>query len=393
LETLEGDGDDQNPDCLTCHTVGQGETGGFVDRATTNGLAGVQCESCHGPGLDHVSSPHDPSRRPPKDIAGNVCGRCHIGCGCHRDTTYPTFQRWSESKHGGVDDNVAEYFANGQLLTVCGVCHSGDYRLEAVIGDAAPGDELLVGKTAGEMNGVACVICHDPHSRTGHAANPDPGWDYQLRYRQVADPTPSNSAHDSSDPDRFNLCGQCHRGRGRTWQSTDRGPHHSVQSNVYVGEMPMPEGQEDDPLAASVRSVHASADEQCCTCHMFRNDTDGGPIPSAGGHTFEGSTEGCSAADCHASPDAALAAMTSLQNEVQAGLDDIAARLGDPNAWEYAAAGGADEAGQSALSDEIKKARFLYHYVISDGSLGVHNPQYVRSMLRKADRLLASIRR
>ncbi len=74
-------------------------------------------------------------------------------------------------------------------------------------------------------------------------------------------------------------------------------------------------------------------------------------------------------------------------------LDDVAARLGDAAAWEYVENGGPDAAGQAAIGSEIKKARFLYHYVVSDGSFGVHNPAMVRAMLIEAQALLTSIGR
>ena len=61
--------------CLHCHATGYGQPGGFVSEVETPELRNLGCESCHGPGSDHIDSGD------PDDIIGDLsvadCERCH----------------------------------------------------------------------------------------------------------------------------------------------------------------------------------------------------------------------------------------------------------------------------------------------------------------------------
>lgn len=383
LETLKAIGQGTNPSCIGCHTVGFGEAGGYVDEATTPHLAGVQCENCHGAGRDHVNNVDSVAFRPPKSISSEVCGKCHNG------THHPTFDEWSSSLHAHVTAELAEEFIEGVNANSCGVCHSGDTRQRSLVEGLTVTADFLKGRSHDELNAVECATCHNPHKRTGNAVFVrNAGRDYQLRYPEVASPAQSNSIADTTNPARFNLCGQCHHDRGRVWSDTSRSSHHSIQANFLVGEMPLPNNNQS-LLVPNTNTAHRFVPKQCVTCHMYQEEfSDALPLAKSG-HKFEVNMEGCSTVACHPTAESAESDLNTLQATVQAGLDEIHARLGDPSTWEYSSAGGPSD--QTQVSDDVKKIRFLYYWVANDGSKGAHNPEYARKILTDAKARLSAI--
>lgn len=75
LATLERIGSDWDPDCVSCHVVGLESTKGFQAREKTPHLTDVGCESCHGPGAQHVKKP---AEAPMPKIGKASCLGCHV---------------------------------------------------------------------------------------------------------------------------------------------------------------------------------------------------------------------------------------------------------------------------------------------------------------------------
>ena len=198
LDTLDAIGQGTNPACLPCHTVGYGEAGGFIDRATTNALAGVQCESCHGAGGPHVSDVQNVMMRPPSSVKmldAQICGKCHT------KVIHSLFEEWQDSAHSGNEEAGAIFWPEDSAafvgnrttrvdetpvapsrLASCGECHSGDARQLRFQEGVTITDRTLADlhKTSeavheplivSDLHPQVCVTCHDPHKATGNGSS------------------------------------------------------------------------------------------------------------------------------------------------------------------------------------------------------------------------------
>ena len=93
LLTLQAAGREDEQECLGCHTTAYGELSGYRG-SNTPSLAGVGCESCHGPGADHVALGKDATAA---SVYGLVSGcescRPEPGCRtCHDGDNDPDFR-------------------------------------------------------------------------------------------------------------------------------------------------------------------------------------------------------------------------------------------------------------------------------------------------------------
>ncbi|HEM45504.1 MAG TPA: hypothetical protein ENO23_00495, partial [Alphaproteobacteria bacterium] len=94
FHTLELQGVENNPKCVSCHVTGYGRYSGYDAEAEARrpySLRGVQCEACHGPGTLHVRD-------------GSYVESARRSCrACHTDAYSPDFEfetYWRRGGHG-----------------------------------------------------------------------------------------------------------------------------------------------------------------------------------------------------------------------------------------------------------------------------------------------------
>ena len=87
-QTLVDKKKDAMPDCIPCHVLGNGKSGGFVNFTQTPKLVNVQCESCHGMGTGHDAFAEKHAR-----ITEQTCITCHTS------SNSPTFDFSIYSPH------------------------------------------------------------------------------------------------------------------------------------------------------------------------------------------------------------------------------------------------------------------------------------------------------
>jgi hypothetical protein len=139
-----------NYGCFKCHTTGGDTTGTWLDGVEGLGTfteGGVGCESCHGPGSDHIADP-------------TLLNIDKVYEFAHQDNAIGGLQ---------VGDDIQTPDPDGDDINfLCGTCHNRSYTDPinsngGFIKHHEQWDEL----TATKHNevGFTCVTCHDPHKR------------------------------------------------------------------------------------------------------------------------------------------------------------------------------------------------------------------------------------
>ena len=306
--------------CEPCHTTNQ--NGNWVTAAAGFNVIpdsvyhDVQCESCHGPGADHIKSAE--SVRPLASIAAdtgltNGCGECHTGA---HD---PFVDEWRNSAHG-----YGGAFPGESNRDPCQNCHEGRRGMVTALAGMDPRPSGIVvdlgvyteASDPAAMQPITCAVCHDPHDAT------NPG---QLRM-------PVGTT------DTTELCYRCHHRETapENGASPRRGPH-AAQGAIVLDEDAGWIPPNWTFAGQRILPTHSTNDRGCAACHVTPytakgtdgttryyvghsfaaipcvNQDTGMPMPDSTCSDAQRYFDGCAVSGCHGSADAARSAYEVLQ--------------------------------------------------------------------------------
>ena len=240
--------------CESCHSVtnlGNGTAATNVGYTATKDARyhDVQCESCHGPGLTHATSPSS-SNRPLASIKADT--NATDGCGeCHTGVHTPFVQEWKGTNAKGLSHSIVQSGTVGNTDPTCVGCHTAQGALAQMGVTENYAEKVPVtGITANNALPLVCATCHDPHG----SDNP-----HQLRF--------SIGAANIDD----NLCMKCHQRRADPSQVTTRNSVHSPEGPTLLGLAGwFPPGMSASDSIVGTHGTPSRNPQLCATCHVFR---------------------------------------------------------------------------------------------------------------------------
>ncbi|HEX6559930.1 MAG TPA: multiheme c-type cytochrome [Longimicrobiales bacterium] len=348
--------------CVDCHTVnalGNAATASVAYAATKDPrYEDVQCESCHGAGLEHVT---DASKTQP--TASILAGEDKTnGCGeCHADSHHPFVEEWEGSRHAEWNDHASSASCLG--------CHEA----KSILKDKFGVTSVYAESSDTAKIGITCAVCHDPHGN-GNTA--------QLRMEA--------SSHTGST----NLCYQCHQRNPLPSGSTSRNYPHSPQGPLVLGDQVgwLPPGFTTDKIIGT----HGSEANPglCVTCHMASYAVNA--TTNTTGHMFKAipckdaegllthdescdmsarSFKSCLGSGCHGTETAARSAILASETRLTSASAELKRLVALAKAKVPA-----DYKTDTTVTP-LEGADFNSQIMEHDLSKGAHNPFYVDALL------------
>lgn len=288
--------------------------------------------------------------------------------GCHSDQNtilVDAEQQWNYSRH-----------ASGSTLnendSSCKNCHTSEGFIARVEGTTPPA-------TIDNPTAIHCFTCHAPHT----------SGDFRLRWTSV--PALANAV--SYDLGSANICVACHQARrnvatyitARTNMTNRFGPHHSPQGDMLIGTNGYEYAGYTYNRTTHREATTAAGKDGCLECHFKATSQ-----YVVGGHSFNmrGEVHGeevlnvGACAPCHGPVDdfSEIGPGYSYSDSIEVLAADLKARL--------VAAGLLDATSGSprSVSTSADSAGAVWNYLMveEDRSVGMHNPQYAKDLLRSA---------
>jgi len=291
---------------------------------------------------------------------------------CHNEKTEFTLKKtqFAESGHA-----MGTYYSRSGE---CSGCHSTEGFLKRKEFTSASD---IYDLALSDQTPISCRTCHNVHYSYDST-------DWNLSIADAVTETlfgtksPDHTSYAFGEYGSSNQCMQCHQARDRgdvpnvsstaaVKTSSHWGPHYGVQGNVFHAQAGVHiAGSATYPTSPNGHAKNTS----CVSCHMHKQD-----------HRLAVNFDAC--VDCHNSADEAEAKVEELQGEVHDLLFELGAALASKGVMSASEEGG-EITGYAPVSGEISaddaKAVWNYMVVYQDHSYGVHNPSYVKALLKNS---------
>ena len=266
------------------------------------------------------------------------------------------YKQWQMSGHAN-SMNTAEK-KKSMNKPGCAKCHTAEGYWQVI----------LAGKPSSapykEVRGLTCITCHYPGKGSRKTG--------KLRVNQVED-----------------TCSGCH---SILVSNTATSLSWCSQVSIVNGI-----GAKSFSTSKYQNGAHSQLKKKCVTCHMAGSGKTEGKL--AGGHTFRVITKGegepifnnNACLKCH--ENISLPYVRQQQDTFKKLLNRLAALL-PANAVESKKAGEMVPKFpmDPGLNSIEAKASFNYYMVAKDGTFGIHNPRYIRSLLQASINALTALK-
>ncbi len=318
--------------------------------------------ACEGPaGEDGIAGQDGQDGQDGKD-GEEQCGVCHNST----SLLYAKQLEWESSAHGSGGSYSYAGGRNG-----CAACHAGQsFEVWAETGSFED-----AGAAPATPTPQTCYTCHEIHETYSTD-------DFALKGTQAFNLLGDHTDNIEFDFGDGNQCAKCHQARPRGYGmdpangsggeisiGSHWGPHYGTQANMYAGAG----GYETAGGNYPTSNLHGSIPNSCVSCHVVE-----------GNHTFAANDASCQS--CHNGLEGFD--YNGFQTDIAELIATLETHLIDEGVLEVEHEG---EKGHPivteppmVLTNDVAGAMFNYLLVYDDGSLGVHNPRYIKALLENS---------